>query len=130
MKEENVEFKMFFILLIYIYLIVGNILLQKIIRISEATYNQIILVWGNLIFYFVLGILLTIPFFLSETKKEGNWMINYKCLLAFILPLFVVVFLYLYPILLDLSYVLGHVINALSVVAGYSLIFIVSKNKR
>jgi len=127
MKEENVEFKMFFILLIYIYLIVGNILLQKIIRISEATYNQIILVWGNLIFYFVLGILLTIPFFLSETKKEGNWMINYKCLLAFILPLFAVVFLYFYPILLDLSYVLGHVINVLSVVAGYSLIFIVSK---
>lgn len=106
---------------------VGNILLQKIIRISEVTYNQIILVWGNLIFYFALGILLTIPFFLSETKKEGNWMINYKCLLAFILPLFAVVFLYFYPILLDLSYVLGHVINALSVVAGYSLIFIVSK---
>ncbi|EIV99153.1 hypothetical protein ThesiDRAFT1_0103 [Thermoanaerobacter siderophilus SR4] len=92
MKEENVEFKIFFILLIYIYLMVGNILLQKIIRISEVTYNQIILVWGNLIFYFVLGILLTIPFFLSETKKEGNWMINYKCLLAFILPLFAVVF--------------------------------------
>ncbi len=39
MKEENVEFKIFFILLIYIYLMVGNILLQKIIRISEVTYN-------------------------------------------------------------------------------------------
>ncbi len=72
MKKENVKFKIVFILLIYTYLIVSNILLQKMNRISEITYNQIILIWSNLIFYFVLGILLTIPFFLSEAKKKVN----------------------------------------------------------
>ncbi|MDI3529160.1 MAG: hypothetical protein PWQ23_979 [Thermoanaerobacter sp.] len=132
MKKENIKFKIVFILLIYTYLIVSNLLLQKMIRISEITYNRIILIWSNLIFYFVLGILLTIPFFLSEAKKKGKWEINYKYLLTFILPLVIIVFSYFYPVSLDffyLVYISEYIINALAVVSGYSLIFIISKKE-
>lgn len=70
--------------------------------------------------------------FLSEAKKKGKWVINYKYLLTFILPLVITVFSYLYPVPLDFFYLINiseYIINALAVVSGYSLIFIISKKE-
>lgn len=73
-------------IVLVVYMILSNKILENIIKQSQRTFNMLpYMIWSSIAFV-ILGLLLGLEKFMLERKKEGKWKVNLPKILFLGIP--------------------------------------------